>query len=52
MDIFQFWKLLDNLRQSLMEIGLRKPNFTHVKLSDPGDLVVFMDDSWRFPLSL
>lgn len=48
MDVVQFWKILNNLRETIVKILLREFNFAHIKCSDAGYFVAFVNNGWCF----
>ena len=51
MNVFQFWKLLQDLGQFLGEIRAGKLHFAHVKRADPGNFVMSVYNCRSFSLS-
>ena len=52
MDILQFWELSQDHRELLRKICLSELHFPHVETTDPGYLVMPVDDSRCLPLCL
>lgn len=52
MDIVQFREILDDLRQSVVEILLRVFDLSRVERTDARDLVAFVDNGGRLSLCL
>ena len=51
MYIIQLRKILNDLRKTVMETLLGKLHFAHIKSTNSGNFVVFMDYGGSFPLS-
>lgn len=52
MHIVQFREILDDLRQSIVEVLLCVFDLARVEGADARDLVAFVDNGGRFPLGL
>lgn len=50
MNFLDLGKFTNYYRESVVEILLSKFDFSHIEIPYPRDLIVPMDDSWRFPL--